>query len=315
MGRILVDADVGAMPGGAGEGRMIGPKKRFARAIDPAKNAARKFGAENGALTAAAISFYVMLSLLPLLLLGVAVLGYVVGSSKSAFDTVVGFFNTFMPTSTFVVDTLADLVRIRGVIGWVGILSLLWTSSQIFVTLESALDGIWEVGKKPGFIHMRLKAMALVLLVGVFLVLSVGSTALTGVLRTAGNSTSGEVHGVVSGLLDVVAIIISIASSIAMFTVVYKLTPDTKVNWRSALVGGAFAGIVWGIAKELYRLYLLHVADFSKIYGSLGSVIILILWIYYSSMILVFGAELAYVHEHGSEEKHEEGARMEGSKS
>jgi membrane protein len=96
-----------------------------------------------------------------------------------------------------------------------------------------------------------------------------------------------------------------------MFLVVYRWEPDTSVRWRSAIYGAVFAGVAWTIAKELYRLYLEPLANFSKLYGSLGSVIILILWIYYSSMIMVLGAELAYVNEHGPSEEPEEAERLE----
>lgn len=278
-------------------------KDRMSRPIDLFKGTAKKFGAEDGSLIAAAVSFYALLSLLPLLLLAVAVFGYIIGSSDKAFNAVVGFFNTFMPTSTFVVDTLRGLVAARGVIGWVGILALLWTGSQFFVTLQTAFDDIWEVGKKPGFIHSRIKAILIVIVSGVFLILSMASSSIISLLQNPHALGAPFLSNIVAGVLSVVAFAIGLAFAIALFAVVYRYVPDRAVSWRSALVGATFSGVAWVIAKELYRLYLTHFADFGKLYGSLGSVIILILWIYYSSIIMVFGAELAYVHEHGDREE------------
>jgi membrane protein len=162
---------------------MAGLRQWVSGRIDEFKGAFKKFGAEDGALIAAAISFYGLLTLLPILLLGVAVLGFVVGSSDKAFDTVVSFFNSFMPTSTFVVETLRGLVRARGTIGWIGIVSLLWTGSQFFVTVQTSMDGIWEVGAKPGYIKTRVKGIVMLIVFGVFLMISVASSSLTSLLQ------------------------------------------------------------------------------------------------------------------------------------
>lgn len=259
----------------------------------------RKFAAEAGPMIAAAVSFYSLLTLLPLLLLAVAALGYVLQSSDKAYSYVMTFFNSIVPTSTFVGEVLQGLVRARGVIGWVGILSLLWSGSQFFVTLQTALDGIWGAEKRTGYIRTRVKALVMVAVFGLLLVTSVaGSSAIDFVNR----SSLGR-YTAVSELLIVLAHVVSVVSAIGMFLTAYKLVPDTDVRWLPAISGAVFAGITWVIAKELYRLYLSHFANFSNLYGSLGSIIILILWIYYSSVIMIFGAELACVVERGTGEQ------------
>jgi membrane protein len=266
-------------------------KKWFWGMIGLFKATFKKFGDENGSLTAAAISFYALLSLLPLLLLAVAVLGYVIGSSQRSFNAVAEFFNSFMPSHSFVTDVLQGLVKSRGTIGWVGIGALLWTGSQLFVTLGTAMDGIWKVREKPGFIKSRVRAILLVFLFGILVALSIGSTTAINLLRRPGLSD------VVSVIMSIVTVIVAIMFAILMFGVVYKLAPDVEVHWGSAFIGAVFAGVLWEIAKQLYQIYLTH-TNFSTLYGSLGSAVILILWIYYSSVILVLGAELAYMHEH-----------------
>lgn len=268
-------------------------KDRVKRICDVLLQAGKKFGAEDGSLIAAAVSFYGLLSILPLLLLGVSVLGYIVGSSDKAFSSVVSFFNSFMPTTTFITDTLKDLVAARGVIGLVGVLTLIWTGSQLFVTLETALDNIREVRHKPGLLKIRLKAILLVIAFGVFMLLSVASSGFVEFL-------SRTDHG--GALVGVLGPVLGVVFAIGMFLIVYKFTPDAKVGWREAIVGAVFSGIVWSIAKELYRFYLAHLANFNRAYGSLGGVVILIMWIYYSCVILIFGAELGYVVERSGEE-------------
>jgi membrane protein len=99
-----------------------------------------------------------------------------------------------------------------------------------------------------------------------------------------------------SAELGVLAVGVSLVSAIGMFLVVYKYAPDRHVKLGPALAGAVSSGVVWTLAKELYRLYLTY-ADFTRFYGSLGSLVILILWIYYSSVITVFGGELAHAIE------------------
>jgi membrane protein len=209
------------------ENEMAGLRQWVSGRIDEFKGAFKKFGAEDGALIAAAISFYGLLTLLPILLLGVAVLGFVVGSSDKAFDTVVSFFNSFMPTSTFVVETLRGLVRARGTIGWIGIVSLLWTGSQFFVTVQTSMDGIWEVGAKPGYIKTRVKGIVMLIVFGVFLMISVASSSLTSLLQHW-QATGGFASDAVADLLSALAFVISLLFSIAMFLVVYRWEPDTS---------------------------------------------------------------------------------------
>ncbi len=279
---------------------MVGIAERSKNLSGFLKGTIKRFGAKNGSMIAAAISFYGILSVFPLLLLGVAVLAFVIGASDRAFDAVIRFFNSFMPTSTFVIDTLRGLVNSRGAIGIMGIVGLLWTGSQLFVTMQNALNNVWEVVSESGYIKTRIKAILMVIVFGLFLLLSMGSSAAVSWLQSG--LSDGALSGVTSVLLSILAIVLGLVFAVAMFVVLYEYLPDSDVHWRSAVIGALFAGIAWTIAKELYRIYVTYYADFNKLYGSLGGVVLLILWIYYSSVILILGAELAYANQHGPKE-------------
>jgi len=87
--------------------------------------------------------------------------------------------------------------------------------------------------------------------------------------------------------------------TILTFTVVYGIVPNIPIPWRTAAIAGATAGLLWEVAKRLYTSYLLaHGAAYDQLYGPIGSIIGLVIWIYYSSVILVLGAELASVLQH-----------------
>lgn len=270
------------------------------------KVAWENFSAENGNLKAAALSFYGFTTVLPLLLLAVTILAFVVGSSQRAFTTVSGFFSTLAPTSSAMIrSVLGGIVRARGTIALFSILALVWTSSQIFVVMQQLFNAIWEVKRKPGFIHREVKAIALLIGLGALFVLSVAATSVVSYLSSSallGRTLSGA--GAVASVVG--SLLVASIFDVALFTLIYRFVPDTRTSWRAALFGGIIGGIAWEVTKQAYRVYLQHFNHYDALYGSLGGVIILVLWIYYSSMILVFGAELAYADETVGMERHEE---------
>lgn len=276
---------------------------------DKLKGAWTKFSAENGSIMAAALSFYGFMTVLPALLLAVAVLGYVVGSSQSAFDTVSSLFGRITPgTNPMITSILRGLVKTRGGITAVGIVTLVWSSSQIFTTMQQAFNDVWEVGKQPGFIYTVVKAIVLLIGIGILFLLSVGSTSIVSY------SLSPSVMSSAAAVLTAIgSIIVALIFDIALFTLLYRFVPNARVSWRSALIAGLLAGLVWEGAKQIFRVYLAHFGNYNSLYGSLGGIIILILWIYYSSVILLYFAELAYVDEYGVVDKHEEAERMQKS--
>ena len=85
--------------------------------------------------------------------------------------------------------------------------------------------------------------------------------------------------------------------SILMFGLVYRIVPNCPVSWRNALLGGFFAGAAWEAAKYLFALYAAHYANYNKVYGSLGAIVSLMFWAYYSATILLLGAEIAAKEE------------------
>lgn len=263
---------------------------------------------------AAALSFFSILSIPPILLCGLAILGFVIKSPQVAAAQTEQIIAKMLPGSgaqksaksiiqQLNVEQSAVAVRQRrGVTGLIGIALLFWSALQIFVNASTPLNAAFRVKEARNWIKLRLVALGLLLGCGALFIVSLLPAA--GVqflnrlhLPLVGSLPDDPTPFWISGLLWIMAV----AVNTALFTLIYRYlpSPSARVNWRDARFGGAVAAILWEIAKQGFALYLQRMggqAGYDKIYGSLGGLVLLVFWIYYSSMILLLGAEVAKLH-------------------
>jgi membrane protein len=192
----------------------------------------------------------------------------------------------------------------RGMLATVfGLAALLFGASAVFGQLKDALNTIWEVEPKPGggirrFVVQRFLSFTMVLGVG-FLLLA--SLIISAGLAAFGRFLSGRLPGgdevwyVLNGL-------IAFAVITAVFALLFKYLPDRRIPWRHVWLGAAFTAFLFTIGKFAIGFYLGRSAVAST-YGAAGSVVVLLLWIYYSGLIFFFGAEFTEVHARRSDEK------------
>lgn len=254
----------------------------------------REFLHDHGPLMAAAISFFATLSLFPILLLGVSAMGYVLGP-RAAFQSVMGFFDQYAPDIVVatVRDNLTAIVSTRVQALTIGAVTLLYTATSVFVHMETALCIVWDV-RPRAFWKSRLLALAMLLLTGAGLLLSLGFTALT--IRIEG------LHWRVFGrdvtnlplVWHVLGYLVPVLIGVAMFTAIYAILPNKRIDRRAALLGGIVTGALWQAALQGFRFYLARYANYDIVYGSLGGLIILVLWIYYTMLVLLMGAEVVW---------------------
>lgn len=258
----------------------------------PALVAWKEFNSDNGMLMSAAVAFFVVLSIIPLLLVGVSVLGHVLGSSSTARDQVMDFFRQFMAGSKgrqAVEELVRGIIDARGLIGGVGLAGLLMTALGGFSTLETAINVIWDC-KRRNFLMSKLWALGLFVVIGVLFALSFALTTMVSwasrlpLLGWVAQNFGAQATGLLAPALV----------SGAMFSLIYKWVPNCGVAWRPALISGALAGLLFELFKTGYALYS-ATQDNSAAYGAVGGVIALVMWIYYSSILLLLGSELCWV--------------------
>ena len=249
----------------------------------------------NGDLSrGAAIAFYTVTSLAPLLLIVIAIAGLVIGRDAAR----AGVIDEF---SGLVGAQGADLIKVivisssdpvSGTAASVfGALMVLVTASGIFGEMQSALNTTWEVKATdeplPSLIRARAASLGLVAALGfVTMVSLVASTALSALSRELEMRTP-----VASFVLTVLNTSLSLVVFAVLFAAIYKMLPDKPLRWRDVASGAAITAGLFTGGKSLIGWYLGQAAPGSA-YGAAGAIIVLLLWAYYSAQIFLFGAEL-----------------------
>ncbi|MHB9037055.1 MAG: YihY/virulence factor BrkB family protein [Armatimonadota bacterium] len=255
-----------------------------------AKEVLARYSADNGTLMAAAISFFVFLSLIPLALLAVAAFAFFLGSTQQAEQRIVDLLGV-KSVGPGVGKIVRQVIQDRGAATGLGILVFMWSGSSLIVTLEMVMNHVWNVDERRSYLTRRLISFAVLLALMLLLGVSFGMTAAITAIRS---------HDLIPGLhlgwfWDLLTYLVPLAITIVTFTLFYKILPNTTVPWASAISGGVFVGLLWEVAKYAFSYYVANVSNYNQIYGSLGGVILLLFWINYSSIIVIYGAELASI--------------------
>lgn len=241
----------------------------------------------------AALAFYTLFSLGPVLVVAVAIAGAAFGeeATRAELERQVRMLAGSDAAATVrQVLGAAGEPELRGWAGAVGVVTLLIGASAVFGQLQEALNAIWEVKPRPGrlirsFLRKRLLSFGLVLAVGfvllVSLVLSAGLAAFGGYLQRRLEIPAGLLSALDFGAFLVVVTF--------LFGLIFKLLPDAAIAWRDVIVGAVATALVFSVGKELIGLYLGR-SEVASVYGVAGSLVLLLLWIYYTSMILLLGA-------------------------
>jgi membrane protein len=242
---------------------------------------------------AGAISFFTLISFIPLFLLTISALGYVLHSSDKAGLSIFKFLADNMPTST--VDTftlLRGVIDKRQVFGLIGILGMIWAGSRIFFAVENSMNMIWRVERKRPYWKSRSLALILVPITVIVMLISV---FLTSIYTTARNITIPYINLSLADsslITQFLTLFFPLLTGFLFFYVIYKFIPYRKINNLYAVVGAIFASLMWEITKFIFDFYILNLAQYKIIYGPLTALIITFIWIYLSAFILVIGAEI-----------------------
>lgn len=241
------------------------------------------FGEDECGLRSAALSYHVLLSIFPLLLFILFIAGRVIQSGNTQQVLLTYVQRAFPQLAAQVTDLIRRTVDASTSFGIIGAAGLLWSASALFTVLTGTFNVIWEAQPRAVW-RRRLMSIVSVLALAVLFTFSL-------LVRTLNAFDFGLASALGQQWLNVGA---DLAVTVILLVVIYVWLPNRSVDWRAALSGAVLASLLWQIAKTAFSIYLSFGVDrFGAIYGSLGSVIVLVLWIYFSSLILFLGAELA----------------------
>jgi membrane protein len=253
----------------------------------------------------ASIAFFTVFSLAPMLLAAIAVAGLVFGREAAQGAIVAELGSLVGETGAKAVEAMiASASNIgSGVIGTVvGIITFVLVSTGAFVELQDDLNLIWKVKPRESsgvatFLRTRLLSLALVVGIGflllVSLILDAGVTALGSYLEASFSGASVILHVLNSAAAFAVAVL--------LFAMIFKILPDVDLTWRDVGTGAVITGVLFTVGKFLIGLYL-GMSNVASSFGAAASIITILLWVYYSSLILLYGAEFTkvYAESHGS---------------
>lgn len=236
-------------------------------------------------LRSAALAYQGLFSLFPLLLF-LIFLGSQVLTSINVRARLDAFLLEVIPSSdsfNFLQRIIDQTIDLRGSLGLIGILGLLWTSSALFTNLSSSLNVIWGSPWRS-VLRRRLLAVGAVLILGTLFLLAIVLSALPALPFL--NSSHPLLRALDLGL--------GFGLEVLLFWLVYRWLPTARVRSRTALAGAVLAGVLWEAAQAAFRWYLTSgLANYGALYGTLASVIALTLWAYVTGLILFLGAEFA----------------------
>ena len=248
---------------------------------------------------AAALAYYTVFSITPLLVIAIAIAGAVFGQEAAKgeiVDQINGLVGDQGAKAIEVALANADRPDISGAASLISIAILLLGASGVFAQLQDALNTIWNIQAKPNsgiweFIRKRLLSFGMVLAIGFLLLVSlVVSAALSGIGKLELSILPGFTF-----IWQIVNFTISFSFIALLFALIYKYLPDAKIKWDDVIVGAIITALLFTLGKFVIGLYLGR-GSLGSAYGAAGSLVIFLAWVYYSAQILLFGAEFTQVY-------------------
>ena len=273
----------------------------FASAFGLVKQTAQEWLQDKAPQLGAALAYYTVFSLAPLILVLLAIVGVLFRDDPAgARDKITQQMSYFLdPSAVQVVQNIAqkasqpDKSTIATIIG---IALALFGASGVFGQLQDALNTIWGVKAKPGlgiWAFLRARFLSFAMVAGICFLLLV-SLAIEALLKGFSHYLQSVLPGGIA-IAATVYLVFDCAVVVLLFAMIFKFLPDVKIQWRDVWIGAVMTAILFGIGKWLLGFYLGSGAAGSA-YGAASSLITLLLWVYYSSQILLFGAEFTQVY-------------------
>ena len=266
------------------------------------KETAGAWSADYAPSMGAALSYYTLFSIAPLLLIVIAVAGFVFGAEAARGEIFGQLAGLMGPDGAKAVQGLlqaADQPRQGAIATIIGIATLLLGATSVFGELQNALDRIWRApareASKGWWNLLRTRLLSFGMILGIAFLLTVS------LVLSAAISALGKWWGGAEVLAHLLEIVLSFGLTTVLFALIYKFIPRVHVAWHDVWIGAAVTAILFAIGKLLIGLYL-GKSSVASTFGAAGSLVVVMLWVYYSAQIFLFGAEFTwvYAHERGS---------------
>lgn len=267
--------------------------------------AAIEFSNDNALKFSASLSYYTLFSLAPMLIIVIAVSSIWFGKEAAEGYLYQQFEDLLGTTGAMQLQEMISNAHVSGntpLATSIGILTLVFGATGVFLEIQDSINAIWSLRAKPKrgwlkFIQNRLLSFSLIVGIGFLLLVSLVISALLSVVYEFVNQRFGDV----AWLSWLISNLISVGVVVLLFAIIFKVLPDAILKWSDVGVGALFTTLLFLLGKWLINYYLSRSSTLS-VYGAAGAVVLIVLWVYYSSAILYFGAEFTkvYANKYGS---------------
>jgi len=255
---------------------------------------------DNGLKLSASLAYYTIFSIAPLLILIISIAGLVLGptaAQNKLYPEIAHYVGS--QAAAQIQDVLKNLQHSgkSGTAVIIGTITLLIGASSTFIELQDSLNIIWRVKAKPKkgwlkLIENRFLSFSLIIGLGFLLLVSlVVSVAMNAITRDIGHF----LHFITGPLIKGINLGITLAVTSVLFGIIFKVLPDVKIRWRDVLWGAVFTSVLFMVGQYLINLYIQYAAKTSA-YGAAGSILVILIWIYYTAAIVYIGAEFTQVY-------------------
>jgi membrane protein len=266
---------------------------------------AQSFMNDKALKMSASLAYYAIFSIAPLLLIIIWLIGFLFGeyvegqqgAQEEVFREFASIFGTEVAAQIQSVIQKISVSNKSGVGIAAGIITLIVGSTTIFIEIQDSINNIWKVRAKPrkGWVKMllnRVISFSMVLGLGFLLI---ASLLINGIIVALSQYFTNYFPDLSVNMVEWINVIVTYLVISVLFGIIFSVLPDAKVRFLDVLGGGLFTGLLFMFGRFLISLYLQYAAPASA-YGAAGSVIVLLLWVYYSAAILYFGAEFTKVY-------------------
>lgn len=283
------------------------PKKIFNTSWKIAKDTYHNLMNNEPIIYSASIAFFTIFSL-PAILIVITLIGSAVFSEEDVQNQIISRVESLVheDAAEQVGVVLENVVEVPGGF-WgilIGIVVVVKSATMIFFIMQKALNSIWRVKVKKNVKYLRLmkhRLINLAMVVGLGLLLFL-SIVLDTVLVVFSQQFNDIFEGTFSPVIWIISLLFSLGVILIFFTSVLKVLPDVNISWKDALAGGLITAILFLIGKQIINIVLTNI-EIAGVYAAAGSLVLILLWVFYSSIILFIGAEVtkAYANNHGRE--------------
>jgi len=261
----------------------------------------KKFNDDHGFFLSSGITFNLLICLVPFILLILALLGTYLYNVREVLNHIKSYLENVFPTlDPRIMKNILRIIRDRKIVGILGIGGLIWTSTWVFSSLRTALNIVFQVKQSRSILRGKTIDLLMILLAGTFLLIGM---IFTSVITVFQGYHFDPFLNLVSIIRFIIKYLIPFFFTFWMCFLIYKIIPNKKIHFKTALQAAFFTSLFWEVAKQLLGWFVLHLGRFSVVYGSLSTLAIFFLWIYYSSVILILGGEVAFLLEQGGPEE------------